>query len=270
VIADALLSDTGLTGDSSPIVHVIADGEGYYIYPEGMSVSAGHKFSVIAFPRPLKHHVLLHSLFGHELGHSALHVPSSSNILQRRVMPAIQASGPLSSTNAITSWLHDSNAPPEVVRELRVYETQSGRTYEFSGEYLLSWVHELICDLFGLLLFGPSFAAAHITYLRPMYPKPYELGLAEPTHPPYAVRQKLLARTIRLLGWDQPIAQGYRQAEQSLIDYILEDNYSPWASILPDDRLRDAVRWIQEFIDNHQNFGYVRPEEIYLAYSLNV
>jgi hypothetical protein len=114
-IADALLSDTGLTADTSPIVHVIADGE------EGISASARHQFLVIAFPCPLKHYVLLHSLFGHELGHSALHMASATNILQRDVMPAIQASGPPTDVSAVTSWLHDSTAPEEVMRELREY-----------------------------------------------------------------------------------------------------------------------------------------------------
>jgi hypothetical protein len=208
-IADTLLSDTGLTGvKTSPIVHIIADGEGYYIYPERTSASAGHKFSIIAFPRPLKHHVLLHSLFGHELGHSALHIVSSPNILQREVMRAIQNSGPLHNTGDVTSWLHESTAPPAVVTEVHEYETATGRAYEFSQDYLLSWVDELICDLFGLLLFGPSFAAAHRTYIRPLNPNPYEIGLADPSHPPYAVRHKVLARAIRLLGWDQPITEG--------------------------------------------------------------
>jgi hypothetical protein len=259
-IADVLLSEPGLTADTSPIVHVIAEGEGYYIYSEGISASARHQFLVIAFPRPLKHYVLLHSIFGHELGHSALHMASPTNILQSEVMPAIQASGPLAGVGAVTLWLHGAAAPEEVMRELREYETQNGRAYEFSEDHLLSWVDELICDLFGLLLFGPSFAAAHRTLLRPMNPNPYEIGLTYPTHPPYAVRQKLLARATHLIGWDQPITQNYQAVEQSLINFIVDDSYSSWASILSDEQLKEAIRGIRKVLDSRGSFSYVQPE----------
>ena len=35
--------------------------------------STNHRFAIVAFPRPLKHHVLLHTIFGHEIGHTAQH-----------------------------------------------------------------------------------------------------------------------------------------------------------------------------------------------------
>ena len=196
-MANALLSDRGLSGKPiSPIVHIIADGEGYFIHPERTSASGNHKFAIIAFPRPLKHHVLLHSIFGHELGHSALHSVGAGTDLQNKVMTALQSAGPLHNENSITSWLRDNTAPPQVRDILDQYNADFGMQYEFPQEYLLDWLEELICDLFGLLLFGPGFAAAYRTYLRPMQANPYEVGLRNPTHPPYAVRHRMIVRTI--------------------------------------------------------------------------
>jgi hypothetical protein len=205
-MAEALLLEPGLSGQTlSPIVHVIADGEGYFIHYERTSASGTHKFAFINFPRPLKHHVLLHCLFGHELGHTALHtagVGSSGQMLQTGVMAVLQSVGPLTSVNELNSWLHDPSAPAEIKNELNTYQTIYGTPFELDEFYYLNWLDELVCDLFGLLLFGPGFAAAHQVYLRPMHANAYELAFS---HPPYAVRHKLLVQTMQLLGWQAPI-----------------------------------------------------------------
>ena len=177
-MANALLSDRGLSGKPiSPIVHIIADGEGYFIHPERTSASGNHKFAIIAFPRPLKHHVLLHSIFGHELGIAPCIQLGPGIELQNKVMTALQSAGPLHNENSITSWLRDNTGPPQVRDILDQYNADFEMQYEFPQEYLLDWLEELICDLFGLLLFGPGFAAAYRTYLRPMQANPYEVGL---------------------------------------------------------------------------------------------
>jgi hypothetical protein len=167
-MAEALLVETGLSGAPiPPIVHVIADGEGYFIHYEKTSASGKHKFAFINFPRPLKHHVLLHTIFGHELGHTALHSVDAGSILQSDVLTALESSGPLSSTTDMDSWIHDPAAPSDVRSELSYYFTTLGTRYSFDDYYRLSWLDELICDLFGLLLFGPGFSAAHQMYLVP-------------------------------------------------------------------------------------------------------
>ena len=262
-MAELLLAETGLSGEPiRPIVHIVADGEGYFIHYETTSASSKRKFAFIAFPRPLKHHVLLHSLFGHELGHTALHVVGAGSILQKDVMPALQSAGPLVDVASMTSWIHDSNAPAEIKKELRQFQSMTGSTYSFSAYYHSMWLDELICDLFGLLLFGPGFAAAHQVYLRPMHSNPYEIGLSDATHPPYAVRHKLLVRTMHLLGWNQPIAnkQPYQDAEQDLLNFILLDQYDQWAGILSDLQLTQAIAGVQKVFSAYGSLGYVAPD----------
>jgi hypothetical protein len=189
-IATALLTERNLKSTpASPIIHIIAEGEGYQIEYERpvSSPSGGRRFAVVAFPRPLKHHVLLHTIFGHELGHTALHTTGAGGagrILQVEVMSALQTSGPMASAGNTTAWLNNPNAPPEVRTELAGYATMVGQAYLFDDYYRKQWLDELICDLFGLLLFGPGFAAAHQALLKPTHPSPYRFNLFEPTHPP--------------------------------------------------------------------------------------
>ena len=61
------------------------DSKGYRIVNESQvpGASGKRRFVVVAFPRPLKHHVLLHSLFGHELGHTALYTPTAGTAIKQ-------------------------------------------------------------------------------------------------------------------------------------------------------------------------------------------
>jgi hypothetical protein len=261
-MAKQLLAERALSGGTlQPIVHVIADGEGYFIHYEKTSASGKQKFAFINFPRPLKHHVLLHSLFGHELGHTALHSVGAGTILQNDVMNALQSSGPLSSNAAMTSWVHDAAAPNSVKRELANFQTQTGAQYAFEDYYRLSWIDELICDLFGLLLFGPGFAAAHQAYLRPMQSNPYELGLFGATHPPYAVRQRMLVRAMQLVGWAAPFSQNNHIEMPSLtcsITYLL--TCTNLATVLSDQQLNQAIAGIQRVFLAYGGFAYAAPD----------
>ena len=267
-MAEALLVEPGLSGANlTPIVHVIADGEGYFIHYEKTSASGTHKFAFINFPRPLKHHVLLHCLFGHELGHTALHtagVGSSGNILQNYVMVALQSAGPLRSVSTLNSWLHAAAAPTQVKNWLRQYQSIYAAQFELLDYHYLKWLDEIICDLFGLLLFGPGFVAAHRIYLRPMHANPYELAF---THPPYAVRHKMLVRAMKLMGWQQPIipTPPHSLAEQDLLNYVLDDPYDAWALFISDQQLTQAIEGVNRVFSSHGPLGYVAPDGETLA-----
>lgn len=262
-MAETLLADTSLSGSKTPpIVHIVSDGEGYLIHYEGTSPSGKNKFAFIAFPKPLKHHVLLHSLFGHELGHTALHTVGAGTILQNKVMTALQSVGPLSNVTEMTAWLHNNAAPSEIKRELNRYQASSGVAYKMTSPYLLSWLDELICDLFGLLLFGPGFAAAHQIYLRPLQPNPYEFSPSfEPTHPPYAIRHRMLVRAIQRLGWDKPVmsASPALDAEREFLAYITQDSFAGWCTLLSDQQLDNAIKGIQEVFASYGGLGYIIP-----------
>ena len=115
--------------------------------------------------------------------------------------------------------------------------------------------------LFGLMLFGPIFLAAHRADLFPREPTAYEIDLAEPTHPPYAVRHKMLVQAVRLLRWHRPItnrSDGHiYKAETQLLDYILEDAYPPWASVFDDVQIDEAIKCIRQFFGRHKRLAYV-------------
>jgi hypothetical protein len=265
-MAETLLTETSLSGLATPpIVHVVSDAEGYLIHYETPSASSKHRFAFIAFPRPLKHHVLLHSLFGHELGHTALHSVGAGTILQRDVLAPLERAGPLASLPSMMQWLNDANAPTQVKRELRQYHSTYHQQYSFLDHHRSQWLDEMICDLFGLMLFGPGFVAAHFVYLRPMHANPYELGLSDSTHPPYATRQRLLVQAMRIAGWDQPVANDAqdgdcRLAEEELFRHTLIDQYDNWATIFSDAQINAAIAGIKNVFAAYGGLGYVKPE----------
>jgi hypothetical protein len=266
-IAKPLLTETIYRGKKiiEPIIHVVAEGEGYQIVYEIVPPpSTNHRFAIVAFPRPLKHHVLLHTIFGHEIGHTAQHTNDAGDLITKHVAYELSASGHLSGASEMTSWLNDVGAPKEIKTDLAQYIADNSTPYSFPDDYVELWLEELICDLFGLLLFGPGFVAAHQVLLRPSHRTPYEVDLLEPTHPPYAVRHKMLVQGLRLLGWDKPVTdttQGnVHDAELEAIKFIVDDPYMSWASFFNDQQLDRAIKGLQTILRQYGSFEYQRPE----------
>jgi hypothetical protein len=264
-IARQLLCERHFRGHMiEPIVHVVAEGEGYQIvYEEVPPPSSKYRFAVVAFPRPLKHHVLLHTIFGHELGHIAQATNAAGNLIVTQVRARLSAFGPLSDVNAITSWIRDAGAPNEIKKALSTYVVDYGNPYLFPEAYMEKWLDELICDLFGLLLFGPGFAAAHQVLLRPTHRTPYEIDLSDPSHPPYAVRHRMLVAAMWLIGWSEPVTQAehgkFNEAEKRALKYISDDPYTPWASLFDDTQLQSAISGLQNVLAQYGSFGYDQP-----------
>jgi hypothetical protein len=111
------------------------------------------------------------------------------------------------------------------------------------------------------LLFGPGFAAAHQVYLRPLNSNPYEIGLPNSTHPPYAVRHRMLLRAMQLLRWNVPVTaeSPYREAEQELLSYVLLDPYDAWSTLVSDKQLTAAIAGIQKLFLSYPPLGYTVP-----------
>lgn len=106
-MAVTLLSETNLKGEVvKPLIHVVAEADGYQIQYETQTATATskHPFVVIAFQRSLKHHALFHCLFGHELGHTALQTSSAGAVLNSQVIAALTSLGPLSSNAELNKW----------------------------------------------------------------------------------------------------------------------------------------------------------------------
>lgn len=271
-LARSLLVEHDMAGNRlEPIVHVVAEGYGYRINYESRvpSASGRRRFVIVAFPRSLKHHVLLHSIFGHELCHTAIYTTTAGGVIHTVVVPALTAAGPMQDEASANTWLQAANAPQEVRDLFTDYQAAAGQAFHLFNYYREQWLVELICDLFGLLLFGPAFMAAHRALLRPMHPYPYGLGLAEPTHPPYAVRHRMLVRAMQLTGWDTPITTaangGIHEAEKELLQYLLQDPYDPWATVFTDLQLQQSIAAILGLFKSFHDVGYIRPQPENLA-----
>ena len=256
--ASSLLTETTVDDTKvPPIVHVISEPTGYKIRTEPRLRHATSRFVTIHFPRQLKHHVLLHALFGHELGHAAINIPEPKELL-KAAAHALSSAGPMSSAAAMTKWIQDSSAPAEVRNELSRYKLKHRNDFQFSTNAYLRWHLEFVCDLFGLSCFGPSFLAAHRVYLSK--PFPYLFNLESPTHPAYACRHRMLVQAMRLLGWDKSCttaADGnIHDAEESFLDFVRDDPYVAWAKLFEDSQIESALKAINSLFVAHPKLTY--------------
>jgi hypothetical protein len=261
-LAQVLLARQHLSGgEILPIVHIVAEAEGYQINFETRipTASVERPFVIVAFPRSLKHHVLLHAIFGHELGHTALETAGIRSAFHKEVLQPLIEKGALSSEGLATDWLNVANAPTIVSDALDQFESEFGRTYAFIEADINAWVGELACDLFGLILFGPAFMGAHRTILESQAANPYYIDPYDSTHPPYAVRQLMLVKAMRVLGWDQPSIKDketFAKAEAEFLKYALNNAYDPWADIFSDDQLKKAIDGIERILSSKGLSGY--------------
>ncbi|MYB77462.1 MAG: hypothetical protein F4X83_10275, partial [Chloroflexi bacterium] len=155
-ISQLLLNEKDLKGDRlEPIIHVVAEGQGYRIFYERQVPlpSIQRRFLVVAFPRSLKHHVLLHTLFGHEVGHTAVFTTEAGAVLSGEVKNSLLGSSPLADLTRLNNWLQSKHAPQFVKDELDEFEKVTGRQFALLEAHRESWQIELICDLFGMMLF---------------------------------------------------------------------------------------------------------------------
>jgi hypothetical protein len=242
-LARQLLSETNLSGEViEPIIHVVAEGEGYQIVYERQvpTPSTDRRFTIVAFPRPLKHHVLLHALFGHELGHTALKTADAGQLLVTKVIPHPEQ-GALADATTLADWLTNP-ATPSDIRLAAQSEAANYSDPDLFFEYMRNkWRDEFFCDLFGLLLFGPGFMAAHRAYLGPRSPVPFGFSV---THPPDALRQRLLVEALKILKWTNPATAadgGVIDEEEKFLKALVVDPHASAPQLFDRKALAAAV-----------------------------
>jgi hypothetical protein len=228
---------------------MIAEGTSYQITSEKvMGPNKRRRLYTVAFPRQLKHHVLMHALFGHELGHATFYSSRAGNLfstdpLSIRLTKILRREGPLRDAAAVMAWLRSEKAPERVKRKIK------GITATITEANLEHWIVELVCDLFGLAIFGPAFVAAHRTYLEPSCKNPHEIEIEKTSHPFYALRRAVLVGALRAMGWLDPVMAFAKPellaAEGNLIHY-LGGPVEPWAEVFTHDQLREAMAAIGE------------------------
>lgn len=239
-----------------PIVHVVAEGTDYQIVDDPVTPSGNRRIIIVAFPRQLKHHVLLHAIFGHELSHTAINAERPGKIMSTSVLPKARR-GRLQDQTQATIWLNCENAPESVKAAL-----EKDPKFEFAEQSLVNWRQEIICDLFGLKLFGPAFAAAHRTIIEALCPRDDFFDLDSVTHPPYPVRQRVLATAIDILEWNKPISAPedgpLHDAEKALIGYISETIEPDWFTVYDREQVEDLLSAIEALFEPY-DLNYTPP-----------
>lgn len=204
-IAIAIAAEETLTDKNRPPkIHVLSDGglDKYAIFTEAnRPSSAGKRILTILFPRSLKHFVLLHSILGHEIGHAMWQCSKHQSNLRAIVGTQLFASGTFSTAQETAQWLYSPAAPTEIKLQLAHLATFGLSQNNFFTHWASwnAWKEEILCDLIGLMTFGPSFIAAECNLLYSLDPAGTTLGKA---HPPVACRTNYLLRAATLRGHD--------------------------------------------------------------------
>lgn len=259
-MADEILAETDLFGDThKPIINIVSEGDGYRITYETttMAPSSRRRFAFVVFPRPLKHHVLLHTLFGHELCHTAFHATVSGAVL-KRALDVLTSHGPLRNVAELNDWLNLPSAPAEVRGSLAAYRARSGHDYVLTDADLASWRIEFLCDLFGLILFGPGFIPAHSSVIS--YSQRGSHVITK-SHPIFEARSKLLIQAMRILGWDQPTLSprsgDLHLAERRFLDEVCRDSASTtWEDFFEAADVSSAIRTVQAYLQTKAHLAY--------------
>jgi hypothetical protein len=262
-LAEPLCMENLAQNEGKPIIRVYAEG-GLFSYQinleDDLSVlNIGRRIFTIVFPHTLRHHVLLHAIFGHEIGHAAWTIPQHKSDLKGKVLEPLRAVGPLNSTSQATAWLKDTKAPPPIL-ELR--DQYADEYSEITLNQLDSWFQEFMCDLFGLVTFGGSFLAAHQTLLLALDPSGHRWG---PYHPPYVCRKAMLWHACKHLGWPNfPSDISDTKLRSDIEAFVTEYCGSPpgpWEDIFTQDQVAQAVDALKDLLTQVGTSCFSMPDE---------
>jgi hypothetical protein len=123
-----------------------------------------------------------------------------------------------------------------------------------------SWVEEILCDLVGLVTFGPSFVAAQCNLLPSINPNMHGFGQ---DHPSPAWRINLILRGAEILGLDALPPQTH-PSRPKIHEFWTKMRSSrtadPWFDVLSDAQLNDALSGVSVLLTQHPPAGYTKPD----------
>jgi hypothetical protein len=265
-ISASICTERTIDSDKSPLkVYVLAEGgrDSYAIAAEKRRPTcAKRRLLTIQFPKSLKHFVLLHSVLGHEIGHAIWQSTNHENTLRQNAVSHLRhAGGQFEIPQSTAAWLYAANAPPEVPAFLAKIDPRINQ-HNIIGSWIVweSWLEELLCDLVGLVTFGPSFVAAQCKLFYSLDLTGMQVG---PRHPLVAWRVNLMRRGARLLGFDASPPEGHpsRQTVTEFWSYV--DSFvkaDAWFNILSDQELLLALKGVQDLLTAHSPAAFVMPK----------
>ena len=245
-------------------VYVLAEGglASYAIDTEPNRPTASKKrLLTIVFPKSLKNFVLLHPILGHELGHAIWRVSKHEQTLRQQVVAhLLRDGGVLQNERATAARLFAPNSPQKFKDCLAdiPHITEANIFDYFKWE---AWVEEVLCDLIGLVTFGPSFVAAHCRLLYTIDPSGLFLG---DEHPPVAWRVNMILAGAKLLGYDKlPSKSNARFLPTKKFWAHAKSFAKPdaWYNFLSTAQLRDALNGIKTLLDSHPPASYPIPRD---------
>jgi len=264
-ITVAICTESTLT-NSPPEVFVLSDGglDSYSIHPELNRPSASKKrILTIVFPRTLKHFVLLHPILGHEIGHAVWRCSKHQSELDKIVKEELKNDGSIfSGPDSTANWLYQQNPPQEVQTIVSDLQAQ-GITEQLFFQWAKwdAWVEEIICDLIGLLSFGPSFVAAHCNLLYALVPAG---GAFDQEHPPVGCRVNLINQASRLLGFDSTdeIEDGPLKTAITSFWASMDKRKKPsnWYTLFSDEQLTKTMDRISALLGKYPPTLYQSPK----------
>ena len=170
---------------------------------------------VLHYPLSDGNRLLLHAIFGHELGHSSV---QQIDLVQRVYSKMIDDQFLRELAKVVTEiW---PSTPPE----------KSARTI---GEWLKAWIEELLCDHLAAQVVGPSYLWAFAGFVMPL-----SYGDPQQSYPPNTVRVRLLLEQLRELGWGDFLGHVAPNVT-AWLDRVGHDSCSPLGQ--PFDFLRSQV-----------------------------
>lgn len=146
----------------------------------------GREVHHIAFPRTLKHHVLLHAVLGHEIGH-AIFLDEQVRPIANRAYLTLIADSPLEDKQSFSEYYSKY-----IAKDPKALSDKAFRSLA------TSWAVEVCCDLFGLLCLGPAYVPAYLTILRPQLHGRVSLSMY---HPQVHTRDQALWTLAENLNW---------------------------------------------------------------------
>lgn len=262
-MANAICIENSASGKPSKI-YVLADGglDAYSIFPEPKRPSHRNRLLLtVVFPKSLKHFVLLHSILGHELGHAIWRCSKHEHAIRKDVLAKfVGVPGIFADAASTLAHIYSVAAPPEVQAQLRMMADHGvNQANFFQWANWESWIEEILCDLVGLVSFGPSFVAAQCHLLPSINPNIHGFG---PNHPSTGWRINLILRGAAILGFDALPPQnhpGHASVQEFWTKMYASRAALPWADVLTDDQLTDALIGVSGLLLQHPPAGYAHP-----------
>jgi hypothetical protein len=262
-IATAICTEDTLAGTDIPNkIYVLADGglDSYRIHPEQRRPSYTHsRLLTIVFPKSLKQFVLLHAILGHELGHAIWRCSKHQKELKEHVEKHLKE-GHFATPGDTAAHLFSSAVPQEVKDIIGHYNVDQPGMFQQFADWN-AWCEEVLCDLIGLVIFGPSFIASECEML-------YTLGYGGtafgPKHPVPAWRLNYMLAGARILGYDTKPAASHTLAPIHDKFWLYMESFrksDSWYNVFTDDQLRRALTGLKTLLGRYAPSEYSMPSE---------